>query len=77
MRTDAREIWPYKAVDIDARNGMVEPTSGNILTGKYPLARPLHLYTDGQPTGLAADFIEYILSEEGTIIIDDVGYFPV
>ncbi|WP_462272467.1 PstS family phosphate ABC transporter substrate-binding protein [Methanohalophilus sp.] len=66
-----------KAVDIDAGNGMVEPTSENILSGKYPLARPLHFYTDGQPTGLAADFIEFILSEEGTIIINDVGYFPV
>ncbi|ATU08899.1 PstS family phosphate ABC transporter substrate-binding protein [Methanohalophilus portucalensis] len=65
-----------KAVDIDAGNGMVEPTSKNILSGKYPLARPLHLYTDGQPTGLAADFIEFILSEKGTIIINDVGYFP-
>ncbi|APH39630.1 PstS family phosphate ABC transporter substrate-binding protein [Methanohalophilus halophilus] len=65
-----------KAVDIDAGYGMVEPTSENILAGDYPLARPLHFYTDGQPTGLAADFIEYILSEEGTIIINDVGYFP-
>jgi phosphate transport system substrate-binding protein len=65
-----------KAVDIDSGNGMVEPTSENILSGKYPLARPLHFYTDGQPTGLAADFIGFILSEEGTIIINDVGYFP-
>ncbi|ODV49522.1 MULTISPECIES: PstS family phosphate ABC transporter substrate-binding protein [Methanohalophilus] len=65
-----------KAVDIDSGNGMVEPTSENILSGKYPLARPLHFYTDGQPTGLAADFIGFILSEEGTITINDVGYFP-
>ncbi|ADE36403.1 PstS family phosphate ABC transporter substrate-binding protein [Methanohalophilus mahii] len=65
-----------KVVDIDAGNGMVAPTSENILPGEYPLARPLHFYTDGQPTGFAANFIEYILSEEGTIIISDVGYFP-
>jgi phosphate transport system substrate-binding protein len=55
---------------------MVEPTAENILEGDYPLARPLHFYTDGQPAGLAADFIEYILSEEGTEIVYDVGYFP-
>ena len=66
-----------KGVAVDKGNGMVEPTAENILTGDYPLARPLHFYTDGQPTGLAADFTEYILSEEGTEIVYDVGYFPV
>jgi len=66
-----------KGVDVNKGNGMVAPTSENILAGDYPLARPLHFYTDGQPTGLAADFTEYILSEEGTEIVYDVGYFPV
>jgi phosphate transport system substrate-binding protein len=65
-----------KGLDVDKGNGMVEPTAENILEGDYPLARPLHFYTDGQPAGLAADFIEYILSEEGTEIVYDVGYFP-
>jgi len=65
-----------KAVDIDTGNGIIEPTTENIVSGKYPLARPLHFYTDGQPTGLEADFIEFVLSEEGTEIIYDVGYFP-
>jgi phosphate transport system substrate-binding protein len=66
-----------KGVAVDKGNGMVEPTAENILTGDYPLARPLHFYTDGQPTGLAADFTDFILSEEGTEIVYDVGYFPV
>ncbi|WP_462272466.1 PstS family phosphate ABC transporter substrate-binding protein [Methanohalophilus sp.] len=66
-----------KGVDVNKGDGMVTPTSENILAGEYPLARPLHFYTDGQPTGLAADFTEYILSEEGTEIVYDVGYFPV
>ncbi|SDW33735.1 PstS family phosphate ABC transporter substrate-binding protein [Methanohalophilus halophilus] len=66
-----------KGVDVDKGSGMVEPTAENILAGDYPLARPLHFYTDGQPTGLAADFTEFILSEEGTEIVYDVGYFPV
>ena len=66
-----------KGVDVNKGDGMVAPTAENILAGDYPLARPLHFYTDGQPTGLAADFTEYILSEEGTEIVYDVGYFPV
>jgi phosphate transport system substrate-binding protein len=66
-----------KGVDVNKGNGMVAPTSENILAGDYPLARPLHFYTDGQPTGLAADFTDFILSEEGTEIVYDVGYFPV
>ncbi|WP_129596351.1 phosphate ABC transporter substrate-binding protein [Methanohalophilus profundi] len=66
-----------KGLDVNKGDGMVAPTSENILAGDYPLARPLPFYTDGQPTGLAADFTEYILSEEGTEIVYEVGYFPV
>jgi phosphate transport system substrate-binding protein len=65
-----------KAVDVDKGDGMVAATTENILAGDYPLSRPLHFYTDGKPTGLGADFIGFILSDEGTEIINEVGYFP-
>ncbi|MBP2029334.1 phosphate transport system substrate-binding protein [Methanohalophilus levihalophilus] len=65
-----------KPISLDAGEGMIEATEANILGGEYPLARPLYLYTNGEPEGLAADFINFIQSDEGKAIVTDVGYFP-
>ena len=35
----------------------------------YPISRHLYLITNGQPTGLASDFINFILSPEGQKIV--------
>jgi phosphate transport system substrate-binding protein len=43
---------------------------------EYPLARPLHIYSDGLPTvnNVLNDYFKYILSEEGQDIVPEVGY---
>ena len=38
------------------------------------MSRDLYLITNGQPTGLAGDFINYILSPDGQKIVADQGY---
>lgn len=66
-----------RAVRIAAEDGTpVEPTMANVLGGAYPLSRHLRLYTVGEPSGLAADFIAFALSEAGQSIVDGVGYYP-
>lgn len=65
-----------KALSVDAGEGAVSPTAENILSGDYPLSRPLYFYTNGEPTGLALEFLEFISSETGIETITDVGYFP-
>ncbi|NPE29434.1 PstS family phosphate ABC transporter substrate-binding protein [Methanococcoides sp. SA1] len=65
-----------KALAVDAGEGAEEPTAENILSGAYPLARPLYFYTDGEPTGLNLEFIEFISSELGSETVLEVGYFP-
>ena len=52
----------------------VEPTNSNIKSGKYPISRDLYLYTAGKPIGEAASFIKYVMSEEGQVIVERVGY---
>jgi phosphate transport system substrate-binding protein len=47
-----------------------------VLAGDYPISRTLHLLTDGQPTGLALEFIEFILSPEGQSLVADEGFVP-
>ncbi len=53
------------------------PSADNVKSGKYPLSRPLFVYTRGKATGEAKDFIDYCLSPEGQAIVTQVGYFPI
>ncbi|GAB6137521.1 PstS family phosphate ABC transporter substrate-binding protein [Halanaerobaculum tunisiense] len=49
----------------------------NVKTGKYPLARPLNQYTNGQPSGAVLEFLKYELSEEGQETAVEEGFYPV
>jgi len=66
-----------KALSLDAGNGFEAPSSENILSGAYPLARALYFYTDGEPSGLTKEFVDFVLSETGQNLVTEVGYFPV
>ena len=55
----------------------VAPTSENATSGAYPLARPLFIYTLGEPTGSAKHYLNWILSSAGQEIVAENGYVPV
>jgi len=59
-----------KAVSIEG----VMPSPQTVLANKYPVSRPLFLYTNGSPQGEVKKFIDYILSEEGQKIVASVGF---
>lgn len=61
-----------KAVKIDG----VEPTTENVKNGTYAVARPFNVATKGEPTGLAKDFIDFILSAQGQEVVAD-GYIKI
>jgi phosphate transport system substrate-binding protein len=52
----------------------VAPTIDNVKSKTYPVSRDLYVITNGQPTGLAGDFIKYILGPDGQKIVADEGY---
>ena len=52
----------------------VEPTIANVQSGQYPIARHLNMFTDGEPTGLAAEFLTFIDSDDGQAIVADEGF---
>jgi len=65
-----------KAVKVDTNGAFVEPTIANVLSGAYPLSRSLYMITNGQPTGLAKAYLDYILSPEGQSILAEEGFVP-
>ncbi len=66
-----------KALSLDNGNGSEYPSSENIISGAYPLSRPLYFYTNGEPSGLTKEFIDYVMSEDGQNLVLEVGYFPI
>ncbi len=61
-----------KALKIDG----VEATVENVISGDYPIARNLNMFTDGEPTGLALEFLNYIDSAEGQAVVEEEGFVP-
>ena len=50
---------------------------GNVRAGRYALARPLFLFTDGWPEGAALEFIDYVLHPgAGQRVIERAGLIP-
>ena len=56
-----------KAVTVDG----VEATVDNVKRGTYTLSRPFNIATKGEPTGVAADFINFIMSADGQAIVGE------
>ncbi len=67
-----------KEVKILGEDGQAySPTAANVKSGKYPLSRPLFMYTRAKPAGEIKDFIDFCLSPAGQQIVTQVGYFPI
>ena len=64
-----------KALEI---NG-VAPSVETVRNKTYPLARPLFMFTNGEPKAesLSARFLGIALTEKGQEIIEEIGFIPV
>lgn len=61
-----------KVVSIDGHR----PEVASVNSGDYPYARPTFYYTNGQPTGIVAEFLAFTLSADGQRIAGEVGFVP-
>lgn len=61
-----------KALEIDG----VLPSKETVLNNKYPIGRPLFMYTNGEPKGLAKEVIDSIKSPEGQKLVEEDGFVP-
>jgi len=53
------------------------PTIENIASGDYPISRYLYIYTNDNPTGETAQYIRWILNEDGgQRVSESLGFIP-
>jgi len=62
-----------KALTIDGSR----PNKESVLAKSYPYARPTFYYTNGEPEGEAAKFVEFTLGDEGQKIVERVGFVAI
>ncbi len=62
-----------KVLTVNGVEGKAETT----LNGKFPISRPLYMFTRGWPTGDTLNFINYVLHpDKGQTLVGSAGYVP-
>jgi len=59
-----------KAITVDG----VKPSRETVLSKKYAYARPLFMYTNGEPKGVVKQYIDFVCGKEGQQIVEDMGF---
>jgi phosphate transport system substrate-binding protein len=54
----------------------IEASAHTVLSKTYPIARPLYVFTDGQPKGETAKFVAFLISPDGQKIVAREGFVP-
>src|SRR5919106_1798279 len=62
-----------KVVPIDGTS----PSQQTVLAKTYPYARPTFYYTNGEPSGLAREFLDFTIGPAGQKIVARVGFVPI
>ncbi|MHB1136606.1 MAG: phosphate ABC transporter substrate-binding protein [Coriobacteriia bacterium] len=61
-----------KVAAIDGVTASIETAAD----GSYPISRYLYMYSDGEPEGVMAAFLDWILGAEGQQLVEDEGFVP-
>ena len=63
------------AVAVGSGGGYVLPSVESVNDGSYPIARPLYMYTAGEPIGLMRDYLDWIRLD-GQRMVLELGFVP-
>jgi phosphate transport system substrate-binding protein len=56
--------------------GGIQATAKTAIDKTYPIARPLYMYTNGEPKGHTAGYIKFVLSAVGQKVVAKEGFVP-
>ncbi len=59
-----------KALAVDG----VVASKATVHSRKYPVSRPLYMYTNGRPKGVVRRFLDFVRSKEGQKIVEEEGF---
>lgn len=54
----------------------VLPSNDTVIDGSYAIARPLFMYTSGEPQGATQEYLDWIKSDDGQRVLMQHGYPP-
>jgi len=63
------------AVAADPEGPFILPSVASVNDGSYPIARPLYVYTPGEPSGETARYLEWVTTE-GQGLVSELGFVP-
>jgi phosphate transport system substrate-binding protein len=63
------------AVGRDPGGPFVFPSIATVNDGSYPVSRPLHMYTTGEPTAVMRAYLDWILND-GQELVAELGFVP-
>ncbi len=64
------------AIAKDATEPYIFPSAETGADGSYPLARGLYMYTAGEPTGVVAEYLDWVMGVAGQEIVMQLGFVP-
>jgi len=64
------------AIAEEAGGAYVLPSIATVNDKSYAIARDLYMYTDGEPTGIVKEYLNWILSPEAQEIVAELGFVP-
>jgi phosphate binding protein len=62
-----------KVVPIDG----LMPSQASVINKSWPYARPTFYYTNGDPSGVAKEFVDFTTGSGGQSIVNRVGFVPI
>jgi phosphate transport system substrate-binding protein len=65
------------AIAPEASDEYILPSVDSVNNGTYAIARDLYMYTNGEPTGEVAIYLEWIMSAEAQEIVKELGFVPI
>jgi len=69
-------VRALEVIPIDGEQA-VAATVGEVTAGRYPVARALYCYTNGEPSGVLKQYLDWVKGPEGQAIVEELGFVPV
>ena len=64
------------AIAKEAGQAYVLPSVATVNDKSYAIARDLYMYTNGEPTGIIKDYLDWILAPQAQEIVVELGFVP-